>query len=324
VRTVEHSDPNFLPMSFQVRETSGDSEHRMALGEVRGGRLYLSVVKGGERTQRDEALPAADARFPFAAREMFLRETKALAGTLESMVFDTRDARWRKTTYAEGGAKPVDENGRPVALRVVLRRRGETPETEWVDDRFAAHMSELNGESMRAIGSTVDVVGRLKRGDVEKATGPDSAARTRYVDAEGGWRIGKPDPSWTFELPPVKGAGALLAVRNAPLFATVDVLRDPAAPPDTTIERAAESLQRMCRNVAQDFRVVKDGWLGEGPGRVYWMEATATTKGERTRTLARVVVRKGVVYRLLAACPEGAFDALRPSFEKILNSFAVE
>ena len=39
------------------------------------------------------------------------------------------------------------------------------------------------------------------------ATGGASAARTRYIDAEGGWRIGKPDPSWTFEAPAVRGAG---------------------------------------------------------------------------------------------------------------------
>ena len=42
------------------------------------------------------------------------------------------------------------------------------------------------------------------------------------------------------------------------------------------------------------------------------------------KTLARVLVKNGRVYRLLAACPEGAFDALRPDFEKILDSFVVE
>jgi hypothetical protein len=187
-----------------------------------------------------------------------------------------------------------------------------------------SHMSELNGDALRAIGSTVDVVGRVKQGDADRVTGPDSAARTTYSDPEGGWRIGKPDPSWTFEVPPVRGAGALLSVRNGPLFATVDVMQDAKAPADTTLERSAESLQRLCRTVAEDFRVVADGYTGEGAARVYWLEATATTKGEKTRTLAHVVIRGGKVYRLLAACPEGAFAAVRPEFEKILNSFATE
>ena len=104
----------------------------------------------------------------------------------------------------------------------------------------------------------------------------------------------------------------------------MDVLRDLAAPPDATVERAAESLQRLCRSIAEDFRVVKDGYVGEGPSRFYWLEATATTKGEKTRTLARVMVRKGKVYRLLAACPEGAFEGVKPDFEKILGSFSAE
>jgi hypothetical protein len=83
-------------------------------------------------------------------------------------------------------------------------------------------------------------------------------------------------------------------------------------------------LQRTCRAAAPDFRVVKDGYLGEGAARVYWCEATATTMGEKTKTLARVVLRKGATFRLLAACPEGAFDALKPDLEKILASFKPE
>src|SRR5205085_1445732 len=132
--------PNFLPLSFQVRESSGESEHRMAIGEVRGGRLFLTTAKAGEKTQKDDALPAPDARFPFATREMFLRETKALDGRLAAKVFDTRDDRWREVNYAEGGKKPVDENGRPTTLRVVLRKRGDVAEREWIDDRLVAHM----------------------------------------------------------------------------------------------------------------------------------------------------------------------------------------
>jgi hypothetical protein len=113
-------------------------------------------------------------------------------------------------------------------------------------------------------------------------------------------------------------------VKNTPLFATVDLLQDTKAGADTTVERASESLQRLCPTVADDFRVVADGYTGEGAAKTYWLEATATTKGEKTKTLARVVVGKGSTFRVLAACPEGAFEALRPDFEKILASFQVD
>lgn len=323
VRTTERSDAEFLPLAFQFREAAGADEHRMVAGEVRGGRLYVTVTKGGEKSQSDDAIPPG-ARFPFAARESYLRDAKALAGKLEAPVFDTRDQRWRLTSYSEAGRKAVDEDGSTVDLRVVVRRRDDVMEREWVDDRLAAHMIDLNGESLRAIRSSADVIARVKQGDTERVTGRDSAARTRYVDPEGGWRIGKPDPSWTFEEPAIRGAGALLSVKNAAVFASVDVLRDRTAPPDTTVERAAESLQRLCRAVAEDFHVERDGYTGEGPLRVYWLEATATTKGEKTRTLANVLVRKGKVFRLLAACPEKEFATLRPDLERILGSFVVE
>ncbi len=323
VRTTERSDANFMPLSFQVRETSGGTNHRMAIGEVRGGRLYLTVTKDGDKTQEDAVLPE-NARFPFAARELFLRDSRALSGRLDATIYDTRDQRWRPTAYSEGGRKPVVVDGKAFDVRVVLRKRGEVTEREWLDEKLNTHMAELNGDALRAMASTMDVVGRVKRGDSERVTGPDSAARTRYADAEGGWKIGKPDPSWTFEEAAVRGAGALLAIKNAPLFASVDVMRDVTAPPDVTLERAAESLERLCRSIAPDFKVVKSGFEGKDAGRYYWLEATATTKGEKTKTLARVVVRKGKVWRILAAAPEGAFEAVRADFGKVLDSFVVE
>jgi hypothetical protein len=324
IHTTERCDAAFLPVSFQVRETAGESEHRMTIGELRGGRLYVTSVKSGEKTLRDEALPAEGARFPAAARELFLRNSAALGGKFEAKVYDLRDELWRTTSYAEAGTKPVEEGGAALTLRVVQRKRGDFVEREWVDARLRSHMAELSGERLRALGSTMDVVGRVKNGDGDRATGPESAARTRYVDADAGFRIGKPDPSWTFEPPAVRGGGALLSIRNAPLFASVDVFADVAAPADDTLERAAEALVRTCRAVAPDFRTVKEGFIGEGASRIWWCEATATTKGEKTKTLARVVLRKGATFRLLAACPEGAFDLLRPELEKILASFKPE
>ncbi len=324
IHAAENCDAEFLPVSFQIRETRGGAEHTMSTGEIRGGRLYLTIVKDGDKTLRDAALPALDARFPLAARELFLRRSVQLGGKLDAKVYDAKDDLWRRTTYVESGGKPIEEGGRALTVRVVTRTRGDVVEREWLDERLGLHMAEMNGERLRAIGSSKDVVGRVKQGGDERALGAASAPCTRYVDAEGGWRIGKPDPSWTFEAPAVAGGGALLSVRNGPLFATIDVFKDPAAPPDDTLERAAESLQRTCRAVAPDFKAAQDGYVGEGPARFYWLVATATTKGEKTKTLARVLVRKTGTYRVLAACPEGAFDLLRPDLEKIVASFAAE
>jgi hypothetical protein len=149
-------------------------------------------------------------------------------------------------------------------------------------------------------------------------------AALRHGNAKEGWSLGKPDPSWVFSEPDVEGGGALASVRQQALSASVDLFRDPAAQEGVTIEQAAEALQRLCRSVAPDFRPVSERY-GEGDlGRDYWLEATATTKGEKTRTLARVVIRDDRVYRLLAACPEQWFDLCRADFERILNSLLLE
>ena len=324
LRTLERADLQLLPLSFQVRESDGAAEHRTVSGEMRGGRLWLVTAKDGEKVKRDFAVEDGT-RFPFAARELFLRDGKALGGVLDLPVYDLRDGVVRAFSYREGGTRPVRLEGRSLQARVVVRRRGtELVEREWIEADGTAVLAELNGPKTLAVGTTKKAVERLREGDADRVTGADSAARTQYVDKERGWRIGKPDPTWTFEKPEVAGTGALLVVRNDPLFSTVDVMTDPDAPKTVKVEAAAEALQRLCRAVAPDFKVVKDGWRGEDGARIYWMEATATTKGEATRTLARVLVHEGRVYRLLAACPAGAFEMLRGDLEKVLDSFSAE
>ena len=300
-----------------MRETQGADEHRTFSGELRAGRLYLTTARNGERVKSDVAAPD-DARFPFAARELFLRESKALGGVLDARVFDPESGAFRTETWREAASRPLRVEGRSLEARVVTRTHGNVTEREWLAPDGPAVLAELNGPGTVAIATTRGAVARLGQGDTEAVTGPDSAARTRFADPVRGWSIEKPDPTWTFEKPETAGSGALLVVRNEPMFATVDVLTDPEARKSTRPEDAAEALQRLCRAVAPDFTVARDGWIEKGDDRVYWMEATATTKGEKTRTLARVVVKNGVVWRLLAACPAAAF---RPELEKILDSF---
>lgn len=324
MRSSERADPQFRPLSFQVRESDAAGEHRTVSGEVRSGRLWITTAKAGDRVKTDVAAPDG-MQFPFAAREMFLRESKPLSGVLDPQVFDTRDGVFRQFSFREGGMRPLRMEGTSLEARVIVRRRGTAfVEREWIAPDGTAVLAELNGPEMLAIATTKQAVERLRTGDADRVTGADSAARTRYIDKERGWRIEKPDPTWTFEKPEVSGTGALLVVRNEPIFTTVDVMTDPDAPRSVTVEAAAEALQRLCRTVAPDFKVARDGWIDRGDERIYWMEATATTKGEPTRTLARVLVHGGRVYRVLAACPAKAFEALRPDLDKILESFRVE
>jgi hypothetical protein len=88
-----------------------------------------------------------------------------------------------------------------------------------------------------------------------------------------------------------------------------------------TAEAAAESLQRVCRAASSEFRVIEERYEDGPHGREYWMVASAVTKGERTRSVARLVVKGDRAWRLLAACPERWFDFCKPDFERVLKSF---
>ncbi len=335
VRTIERCDADFRPVFFQVQERHGlepggdeqgggeqgaDEQARLVRGDVAGTTLLLKISRDGKTTRESGPMPLR-ARFSFAARELFLREHSAVDGQFGAEVFDVRDRRWRSVIYRDGGSRAVEEDGQVARVRIVRRRRGDIDEIEWVDAELRTRLADLNGAELRAHAAAADVVAAIARGEGDGVTGPDSAAKTRFADPEHGFAIGKPDPSWTFEEPPVRGASALLSVRNPPLSASVDVLRDEAPPEDLSIQRAAESLQRLLRAHATEVRVLRDGYEGEGAERWYWLEATATTKGERTHTIARVHVKSRRIYRLLAACPAEHIDAVRPDLEAILDSF---
>lgn len=320
VRTVEHAGPSFEPRSLRVRR-SGEAGHELMEGTVAAGTLMLRIKKGALDERVKVVLPTS-ARFSLAAREMFARETRALAGRMDTHVFSPKDRRFLPTRYREAGRRKVPREAQVVEVRIFERITGPKTRTEWVTPDHATHLILFADGERRALYANAGEVARVRAGTVEEVTGADSAKRSEYRDARRGWSIRKPDPSWTFEKPAVQGGGALLVVRSAPISASVDVFVDPAPVKNTTLERAAEALQRLCRSVAADFRVEREGYVRDGPQPYYWLEATATTKGEKTRTLARVIVDGEQVYRLLGACPAKWFDGARTDLDKILSSFS--
>lgn len=321
LRTTERDDLQFRPLTFQVRETDAAGTPRTFSGEVRGGRVHLTYAKGGEKEKRE--VPAGDdVRFPFAAREMFLRETKALGGRFAATVFDFRDATLREITYREGGVRPIRVEDRETEARIVVRRRGDRTEREWIGPDGTAVLAELDGPAMLAVATTRKQAARPDDGAAPRAAAAGSFARMRHVDPVGGWRIDKPDATWTFERAGAAASGVVLAVRNEPLSASVEVSTDLSSQ-RTKVEDAAEAFERSCRAASPDFEVVKDGWLDRDGLRSWRIEATATTDGRPMRTLARVIVRDGRAWRLVATAPAAGFEALRAELESVLDSFVV-
>jgi hypothetical protein len=320
IHTLERCDDEFRPVSFQVREGGVPGKERSVRGEVRHGRLDLTVSEGGKRTKRSLAMPGG-ARLRFAARELFLRRTAELGGKLTATVFDTRDQRWRAVRYEEDGLVAPAQGGGAPPLRRVLRKRGEQVERETLDAQHRAVRAELNGGSLVALRTTEEVFTALREGDLDRVTGEESRERTWYVDPVLGFRVAKPAERWTFELPLEVSVGTLLVLRYEEAFATVDVQRDLSAPADVTLERAGEALRRQCAAVSTDFELVEDGYETTDQGRVYWFRARARTKGQKTETLARVLIAGGRVYRLLAACPPAFYEGVEPDFRLVLDSF---
>lgn len=320
LRTLERDDESYRPVLFQVQQIDAEGTTTLYRGEAIGSRLEVTTTKGGETTKNVSDMKEG-AWFPFGAREAFLRGTGVEAGE-ELAVFDFRDRRWRAVSYRDGGERVVeDASGRAVTVRVVERRKDLLREVEWIDPDGRARLADLNGSSMRALAAEPGIVAAVARGEPDRVTGLDSAARTLYRDAVHGFAIRKPDPSWLFEEPRNPDAGALIVVRNRPLGASVDVLRDLAPAEGVTLEAAGQALERVLRAHAPDLEVVSGRVHEDELGGYYELEVRATTKGERTQTLAHVRLGGRGVYRLLAACPEARFELARPELEEILLSF---
>ena len=323
LRTLERSDARYRPVFFQVQQTDKDGVTTLHRGEAIGSRLEVTSTAGGE-TSKTVSDMKDGSRFPFAAREAFLRDAGVTGGeTID--VFDFRDRRWRRLIYLDMGERVVeDEAGHAVTVRVIQRRKDMVREIEWIDPDGRARLADLNGASMRALAADPSIVNAVAAGEPDRVTGLDSAARTLYRDPALGFAIRKPDPSWLFEEPRNPANGALLVVRNRPLGASVDVQRDQAPAEGVTLATAGEALERVLRALAPDLEVLESGVHEDELGGYFALEATATTKGERTHTLAHVRLSEGGVYRLLAACPDDRFGLAAREMEDILLSFRLD
>lgn len=329
-RRVERCDRQFRPEFLQIR-TGGPDGHVLLEARVRAGQLVRSGMVKGRRELATTPLPTG-ARFPAALREHFAREHAAMDGRFSGLVYDLAGARWLPVVYEDRGPKKVEStdgglNPELHDVRVFARTVGTTTEVEWFTEDRTVRMAELDGTALRFLPAAKDTVERLRKGDSppdDALSGTDGKARVRHEDPQSGWSIEKPDPSWAFEAPDVEGSGALLSVRNGPLAATIDLQLDPTRREKVTVEAAVESVQRVLRAVAPDLSIQSERYT-EGPyGREYWFEAKATTKGEKTRTLGRIVVRGERAFRLLGACPERWFDLCKPDFESVLRSFRLD
>ena len=338
IRIVERSNRQYLPQFLQIRERTTKGGHRLLEARMRAGQLVRSAMIDGRRQLASSPMPS-DGRFPLALREHVFHGHAAMDGRYTGLVYDLEAGRWSSATYESRGAKHIEStdgglNPEVFEVLVLERRVGKRLEREWLSPDFTTRLTELDGSSLRFLPAPKETVERIRK-QIEAGPAPvdltprglertDLRARVRHVDAAAGWSVAKPDPSWLFEKPDVQGAGALLSVRNAPLSATVDVQLDPTRREKLTVETAAEAVQRLLRAVAPDLSIVEESYVKGPYGREYWFEATATTKGEKTRTMGRVVVRGKRAFRLLAASPTRWFDLCKKDFRTILTSFRVD
>jgi len=334
LRTIERSDRDYRPVLFQIQETPTDAIPRLIRGEVIGSRLEIGVTAAGE-TEKTLMDVKPGARFPLAAQAEFSKtladvdqagpdDVGSATATKPVPVFLPYIRRWRQVTFRNAGSRVVEAAGAGLRVRLIERRCDALREMVWVDSRGNTRLADINGASLRALAAPVSVVVAVAGGEPDRVTGTDSAARTVFRDPVLGFSIRKPDPSWLFEEPASAGGAALLVVRNRPMSASIDVIRDEAPSAGVTLKQAGAALERLLRAHSRDLEVVRQGIRKGGDGAYYELEVRATTKGERTATLAHVYVSDRGVYRLLAACPAARFDLVRDELEEVLLSFRID
>ncbi len=316
-RVLEEASLDLRPRRFTYREDAGTGFTEVR-GRVEGSELVLEeTVDGKERVRRLATPPGF--RLPFAARAFVLREGESLPGGWKGTVYDPRAGRFEEQTLRIIGRERVPWEGAVVDVVVLLRTRDGLREEERVARRGTVLTAELNGPSLTAVGTSRERAEAVGAGKALDPSADELRARTTYVSEADGFRLRKPGIAWEFE-EGRQGSNPRVRIRDVGGLVFVEVSVE-AADADRSLAAAAAALEGRFRAGSAEFSRLEDGFDRFAGEPAYRLLCDARVKGDRVRTLARVVLRGGKVWTLTGSCPVSAWEEVRPHLERILDGF---
>ncbi len=315
LRLEEFIDKDLHPTFFRVSEVSPDWSS-LTSGHVRNGHLAIHSVEGGKESDSEILFdPKTEFMLPLLRR---LADTTHFPDKGEVVkVFDSLRSRFSRV-HATRTLRKELVAGRHQFVTVWRFDEGDRAREIWVDGYGGVVREELGGRHMVALRADPENVAAYAKGDpVDDDTVDLSLA---YENVPSGYRLARPNLTWSFELPEDDGALSV-SLLNPTQQASVDVIVIDRIGQSTEPETIAMDLLRKMEMKSRDFQILYQKPQSIGGRTGIRFEAEGDHKGNVLRTLGQISVGKDRAYALLASAPLERFDAARKQLELILRSF---
>jgi len=316
---IERVDSALEPRAITYRSQSAEGNITLR-GKVEDGALRIAVSLPGRRRESRLSLPEG-VRFPLSAREQIIRERKRIKGSYEIPVFDPREENFYKHTYTILEPRKVDWEGEIREMTVIRRRRSDRRMEEiWVDSNGAVLTEQLNGPVMVGIRTSAARLGAFKEGKKVEASPEEMRVRPLFVNPEAGFKLVKPGLAWEFrKMAP--GQGLALSLFNVRYFAYVDVFIRDAVPEGGLLSSLAVKMEKDFSGASEEFKKLSEGFLEVAGEKACRIVAASKNKGEELRSVLVGFLHDKKTWYITLAAPTKYFEAARPEFRQILESF---
>ncbi|MEE9394750.1 MAG: hypothetical protein V3W41_19835 [Planctomycetota bacterium] len=316
LQVSEFVDRDLRPRIVSVNEQSQNfSELRH--GVVTAG--HLKIKRGSGTTMEESEI-------------LFTRDTELLMPLLRRLgdashfpakgksfkVFDPVDQRFIRVRARRESRKEVVANKHQY-VTVWKLESGPRHWEVWFDGYGGIIREELGSPHMVAVRAKKDLVMAYSRGE---GKGGDPELSLEYENTPLGFRLVRPNLTWSFDFPSDEGAVVTTLV-NPTLQASVDVICLEKVGVETEAETILMDLLNRMRRHAGDAKVLyqKKALVGGCEGLRF--EIQAERKEVQIQTVGVVCRHRGKAYAMLLAAPRFRWKDAQPQLERILGSFEI-
>ncbi|MCA9319770.1 MAG: hypothetical protein KDB53_03495 [Planctomycetes bacterium] len=318
IRVDEFVTHDLEPKAVDISEISPEHTSLMK-GRIDKGHLTLRVVGQGPRHDSEE-LFSGETEFGLPLVRRLADMTHFPDRGEQVKVYDSLRRRFVRTRATRTLRKEL-VGGRHQFVTVWRFETGDRSRELWIDGYGGIVREELGGPHMVALRADPELVAAYARGEATDEDQIDLALN--YENIPSGFRLARPNLSWSFELPEEEGP-LTVTLLNPTLQASVDVVVldriGSATEPETVVLDLLDRMRRKAENL--EILYQRADTLGGAAGVRF--EVKGERKGTEIRTVGCVTVAKERAFAVLCAAPSFRFDDAKAQMERILASFEAD
>ncbi|MEZ6196964.1 MAG: hypothetical protein R3F20_14755 [Planctomycetota bacterium] len=316
LRVRESVGRDLRPRTVSVLEKSDDyNEIRNAA--VESGHLKLTHGAGAN-VEENEVLFAEETELLMPLLRRLADSSHFPEKGKTFKVFDSVEERFVRV-HAIREVRKEWVAGKHQFLTIWRLSAGERAWEIWFDGRGSVVREELGGPHMVAVRAEADKVAAFARGEDD---GGDPQLSLDYEDVPLGFRIVRPNLTWSFEIPE-PGASTAISLVNPTLQASADVFAMSQVGREVEPETFLLDLLERLGRKSEDAKVLYQKPEAIGGRRGIRFEMQSRRRDVELRTIGAVCTNAGRAYAILLAVPEFRFRDARPQLEQILAAFEV-